>query len=226
MAIHDDDLRRREDLPPRDPAVRRDPVERDPIAPPGGYRTQRLGGGFSWAWLLVPLVLILLVFAFWRPGTRPADEPMVGTADEFGVTRPEGTTGVTPEGAGVGLPMTSPDEITAAEPQEIAGRSVELQNVRVEQVSSERAFWIDAGNGEQLLVVQDRTAPGVGLEPMVPEQGQTVTVSGVIREVTDADRTGWGLAAADAERATETGVYIDARHVAIDDQVDAPATRD
>jgi hypothetical protein len=270
MAIHDDDLRRKEGLPPRDPdpAMRYDPVERDPITSrPGDYRTQRPGGGFSWAWLLVPLVLILLVFAFWRPGQQPGD-PLVAEHDPM--ARPEvGTTG-----DAVGLPITSPDEIVAAEAHEVAGRSVELQNVEVTHVSSDQAFWIDAGNGngEQLLVVQDRTALGIGTagmgqdrmgagadadqdrtlpapdadqeptqpgieadrdrtQPMTqtgmvtPEEGQAVTISGVIREVTDADRTAWGLAPADAERATEAGVYIDARHVSVAEAADEPATQ-
>lgn len=100
--------------------------------------------------------------------------------------------------------VTSPDPLSYAE------RRVQLDNVKVQRVVSDRVFWVGPDDGEWLLVTHgDPTAVGpISARPI--EEGQSVTLIGVVTEapVASQARAAWRLDQEGASRLGRTRVYL------------------
>ena len=110
--------------------------------------------------------------------------------------------------------------VTAPDRMPLVGRRVQLRDVRVQTVTGDRTFWAGPDPSQQLFVVLDEQAtPGTPTEGRVNVQpGQTVTVSGTIREL-PADlgsvRQQWSLSQANETTLRNERVYLAADSVAV-----------
>ena len=127
---------------------------------------KKRGGGAGWiGWVVGLLVLILLVWWIW-PDAETDDFAVVDTAE---VVEPaaEIPTPTTPD------IQAFPTSAILTDPGSYMGQSVSGL-AEVVEVPTDRGFWLDAGNGERLLVVLDDTGEEV---PVHVQQGQRVMIT-------------------------------------------------
>jgi len=76
----------------------------------------------------------------------------------------------------------------------LVGRRVQLDNVRVQKLVSERGFWIGDGDRRLFARLDERLNQGSAEWDVVIREGQTRTLTGEIREMPSADQIkNWGL---------------------------------
>lgn len=141
---------------------------------------ERKSKGLPW-WLLLLLgLLALLLFGLML---------MRGCNDRTGVANTntdDGTARITTQGVG----MATGDGVTdvgifgsTADKLSLAGRRVDLQNVRVNRVLSDRVFTVTAGSSEMFAMLNDNLNRG-GMERQIKIQpGQMVNMGGTFQRV-------------------------------------------
>lgn len=136
---------------------------------------ERKGGIPWWAWLLLALVAAaLLIWAF-----TGDDDDVAGLPEERAVLAEQGVVG--------GGPITSVAGIMLADHAGLIGKEVALQDVRVQEVVSDRGFFEGPTREESVFVVLDQvptpTTPTEGRYDVTA--GQTIDVNGYVRAADD-----------------------------------------
>jgi hypothetical protein len=198
MANYDNDPNRFRDpygpVDPVDPAARpADPVVDERLRR-GDHPTHVETSRPSGAAIAIPILLLALVVAgaWWLMRTTPDQRGMQG----------EGTLGTTGYEAGpeagipgvVGRPGTAGttgvgDGLIGVQ----AGDDVHLHDARITTVAGERTFWIQAGPGEQMLVIAPHTTGvtgQIGDRRETFRAGQTVAIEGRVEDAGSVDVQG------------------------------------
>ncbi len=151
----------------------------------------------AWAWPLIPLVLGALALGL---SLRGANDQRAGSSQ--------------PTAGNAVTDMLT--VVNAADKSTFVGRPAEFANVKVQNVTGNRSFWIGPNKDQQLFVVADD--PSNGGPPAAAAQvqsGQNVTVSGVIEQLqgaAEAQKT-WGLDAANSAQLAKQGMYVRAKQI-------------
>lgn len=148
-------------------------------------------------WLLWLLAIILLVLLLWW---------LFADRDAAGVERTRVGTDIETE---TGPIRDAAMLFSVAEPMQVTGRQVELQNARVLNVTNDRTFWVGEGEGRQVLVRMDQPAA------QNIAAGQTVNVYGDVRAFPgwEAARTEWNAPTELQTNFENQKVYVHANRV-------------
>lgn len=182
-----------------------------------------------WVWLLIGLLVALVVLVLlWplltgndRAGTGATASPAGDTASPAGDTAsPAGETaspaGETPAGSPVVGDVLL--IIDAPDPASLVGSRVELTDVEVQSVVGDTTFWVGPSQDRQVLVVLEEDESAGPVEGQVDvEEGQTVSLTGVVREMpsTDEAMQRWQLSDDAAQALEGEDVFIRAQRVDI-----------
>lgn len=114
-------------------------------------------------------------------------------------------------------PITDVVIITRTDnPQILANKRVQFTDVKVQNVSGDRTFWVGPNNTQQLFVVLDPTLDsGNAEEKIVVKTGQTVSLTGLLRPMPSIQQaqTQWGLSAAEAQALKNQALYLQAEQI-------------
>lgn len=171
---------------------------------------EKKGGSSWWLWLLGLLVLAALI---WLLVELFDDEP-----DEDDLADETLTEEVEPAPMDEG-PITDVSTIfAAASPAMLAGREVQLSDMRVTSVLGDSAFYATPeGDDRRFLIALNEVIPSPpeGVEGRYDvTEGQMVDVSGHIRELTrEADA--WNLSDEEADAMQDDAIYIRAQELNI-----------
>lgn len=97
----------------------------------------------------------------------------------------------------------------------LAGKRVDVQNVKVNRVLSDRVFTVTAGSGEMFVMLDENLDSGGGKESQIRARpGQLVTLGGTFQRVpnseTSGERSGGGLNAREYGQMANQQVYLHA----------------
>lgn len=191
---------------------------------------RKSGGGIPWwVWLLGALLLLALLGLLSR-GCNDANTTanVNGNANAAVTTANINTNAVngnansriTTEGVGTatGARVTDVDIFgSTADKASLVGRQVELSNVRVTRVLSDRLFTVTSGSGEMFAMLAGRLDNAGGNEQRIGvRQGEMLNLSGEFRRVP---------AAADLAREQRTGLTPAETEALRDQQVHLHVTR-
>lgn len=159
--------------------------------------------GTNWVWWLLALAVIAAL-GWWLLAQN--DDPAY-TAVDGGEAVPVATTG----------PVTQLGVLTAAGAANLVGRPVAISGVPVQEVVSDRGFWV--GNAtERAFVVRANQASANTPPDGAVNAGQNVTVWGTVQQMpTDLTQqaTEWNLRSTDATTLSGQPVYVQADSVRI-----------
>ena len=172
--------------------------------------------GVPW-WLLLLLAVLAFGLIWWlvaRSGNNDADTDLLAEAPPA-ATAPGlagGDAGATATGEpAAGDAVTDVNTIlNAGDARTLVGRDVRLEDVAVQEMVGDAAFWIGASGGERVLVILDQQIPSPppSVEGRVNvNAGQTVDVRGRMRAATDLPPAA-GLEPREREAARGQQVYI------------------
>lgn len=177
-----------------------------------------------WAWPLIPLLLGALALGLSLAG---GDDRSANTAapDAQGATNNagQGTTGNAGQGttdnagqaaAGAGL-TDMLVVVNDQNQQQYVGQTASFANVQVQSVVGDRGFWVGPSAEQQLFVVIDEANAGQSENRVQVQQGQNLTLSGVIEQLPPIDQAPaeWGLDASNSAALANQQVYLHARQV-------------
>ncbi|HEY0970699.1 MAG TPA: hypothetical protein VGE02_06975 [Gemmatimonadales bacterium] len=174
--------------------------------------------GSSWLVWAVLLVLAALL-AWWLLGR--GDESRVAGGDVMAdsvATAPAAAAPATEPAAEDESAAVVSDlaQLTgAADAAALVGRRVALSSVNVQDVVSDRGFWVGSGEDDRVFAVrmEQVTPPDGAVNP-----GQTVSLQGVLRAMPsnlEEQRTPWNLGSTDVSVLAAQSVYIEVDSVAI-----------
>ena len=175
------------------------------------YREKK-GGIPWWAWLLLALLLLGLLYALLHRSTPQAAEtapapapvtapvaPAPATADASSATATpaagqdikihKGADIATAKPAQASVPGVPLSDVvtfaTAADPLSLVGRKAKLTNVPVQKVLSDRAFFVGPTAQQQMLVLLDKgmDAGASGASKVTIAAGQPVSLVGVVEKM-------------------------------------------
>ena len=161
----------------------------------------------SWIWWLVALAVVAALL-WWLFAAGDDDEVGV-VADTSAVVAP-----VADAPAG---PITDLAMLSTATTDDMAGRQVMLSSVPVQQVVSDRGFWIGSEPQRVFVVRGNQSSPATPPDGAV-NAGQTVAVWGVVQNMpTDLTQqtTDWNLQSTDVTALSGQRVYVMADSVQI-----------
>lgn len=164
-----------------------------------------------WAWLLVGLALLLLI---WAIAARDDGETVAVSEAERQRTMP-----AAPVGTITSLAVFH----ETANPEELVGRRVQIESAGVLSVTGDKDFWIGETEGRQVLVILDQVMtpaqPGIeGRYDVNP--GQTISiVEGEVKRFPgwDEARSRWNLDEKLQKNFENQQVYIEADKLDIKD---------
>lgn len=151
-----------------------------------------------------------------RGGQAPAD-PGAASREGRETTR-EGQRKPAPDGASRDAPMTDFVAIITVDPASLIDRKVELSDVPVRSVVSDRGFWVGPSHGRQMFIRLDpepRT-PNTPYDGRVDiEAGDTLDIKGTIKALPEGDavRQKWGLDPVQADLLADEPFYVVAESV-------------
>jgi hypothetical protein len=155
-----------------------------------------------WAWLLIGLALIALLWAFFgrdRGWLGGADRYRAGAIDDLALL------------------------YNVSNPDSLVGREVRIDNAKVLSVTGDRHFWVGDREGRQVLVMLDETAtPG---QPRIEGRydvnpGQTIAITdGEVKRVPawDEARSRWNIDENLRSNFENQRVYVEAKKLEIKD---------
>ncbi len=167
-----------------------------------------------WLWLLGLLVLAALIWLLIGLFNDDEDEADVDLGDDTNQVDPAPVEDV----AAAGL-ITSVATITEADdPVSLAGRQVQLSDMRVSSVLGDSAFYATPeGDDRRFLIALNEVIPS-GPDDVEGRydvtEGQLVDVDGAIRELTREADT-WGLTSQQAQEMQNDAIYIRAQSLNI-----------
>jgi hypothetical protein len=159
-------------------------------------RTGNSGGTPWWVWLLGALILLALIWFLVSQMTGDDRDRAPATAPP--------TTAVDPARPADTGPITDPRMLAdAPDGRTMAGRQVQLSNMRVEVAYSDSAFYaVPADHPVDrrfFVVVGNPATPGIG-GPSTLQVGDVVTVHGTVHEPTRNDLQRWDIAENERDR--------------------------
>ena len=169
--------------------------------------------GASWIWWLLGLA-VLAALLWWLLAGRNDGEPVVA-GDTAAVVAPGADTaivGATAAGAITDLAM-----LGTAATADMAGRQVMLTGVPVQEVVSDKSFWIGSEAQRVFVVRGDESSPATPPDGAV-NAGQTISVYGVVQSMPSdltQQTTAWNLRSTDASALAGQRVYVQADSVQI-----------
>lgn len=100
--------------------------------------------------------------------------------------------------------------VNAPDPAAYAERTVQLQNVKVQGVVSDRVFWVGPDGGQWLLVTHGDPGAAGPISAAPLQVGQTVTLVGTLRAPPSASeaRAVWGLDQTGADMLGRSSLYL------------------
>ena len=154
-------------------------------------RVEKKKGGTPWWVYVLGLLVLLAILVF---GVRSC-----ATSDRARLDGADGAAKITTQGVGTatGERVTDVNVFgSAADKRSLVGRTVDLQNVAVARVLSDRVFTVTAGRGEMFVMLGDQlnTGPAEAATKIAP--GQKLTLGGTFQAVPDQqtkDEQGRGL---------------------------------
>lgn len=172
---------------------------------------EKKGGTPWWLWLLLALLALgILVAILWV--ADPFGEQAAGGGDV-----PQ-TTERTAPGAAPGGAVAQ--EVPIGEPERLAsmvGQSVQLNDVRVQDVIGDRVFWVGPSQDQRLFVrLEEQQTANQPVEGRVDvNTGQTVSLEGELRQLPSADqmRSQWNLDQNAVQALQGQQVYLHATRV-------------
>lgn len=182
--------------------------------------TRKTGGLPWWLPLLAILGLLLLGFFFLRGCNDRAavvDTNANNTASMNANAGMANTNArITTEGAGTATGQRVTDVNlfgSTADKMSLAGRRVDLTNVRVARVLSDRVFTVTSGSGEMFVMLDENLDTGGGREQQIKARpGQLVNLGGSFQPVpnaqTQGERSGGGLNAQEFQQMANQQVYL------------------
>ena len=164
---------------------------------------EKKGGIPWWVWLLAALLLAALLW--WlldndREAREPVEtagyeqvaEPQAGDPAAVAIvgTDPATTNQAAGQGAAAGAITSLATIAGASSPNEVVGRSVELQRVPVAEMVSDAGFYVGSGSTDRVYVLlNEQRTPNTPIEGRVNvNKGQTVNLSGTVRSAADVDQ--------------------------------------
>lgn len=162
----------------------------------------------NWLWLLLAAVVVIALL-WWLFAAGDDDDAAVADATAPAVVPgPE-----TPAATGAVTDLTMLTTATA----DMAGRPVMLTSVPVQEVVSDKGFWIGS-EGQRVFVVRgDESSPATPPDGAV-NAGQAVSIWGVVQNMpadVTQQTTAWNLRSTDVSALTGQPVYVQADSVRI-----------
>lgn len=184
---------------------------------------RKSGGNSWWVWLLVLALIAGAIWLFADGFNTEVEDPI---ALEEPMTPGMGSDLDSEMGSGLEGDATGP--ITDAsmimgtsDASTIAGRQVDLQNMRVTRVVSDRGFFIvpaDGGDQQEIFVRLDEepTTPGTNVEGRVNvNEGQIIALRGVVQQFNEQDATTLGVSEADVSAIQDDDLWVMAEEIDI-----------
>ena len=172
---------------------------------------RKQGGGWIW-WLLGLAVLAALLW--WLLAGRNDDEAVVA-GDTAAVVAPGAESPAT--GVAATGPITDLAMLGAASTADMAGRQVMLTGVPVQEVVSDKGFWLGTESERVFVVRGDESSPATPPDGAV-NAGQTLAVYGVVQNMPSdltQQTTAWNLRSTDVSALAGQRVYVQADSVQI-----------
>lgn len=162
---------------------------------------ERKGGGIPWwVWLLGALLLLLLLGLLSRGCNDPNDNAANANANTANLnanantnanlntnTNANANARIATQGVGAatGERVTDVNIFgSTADKQSLAGRRVDVQNVRVNRVLSDRVFTVTSGSGEMFVLLDDKLDSPGGKESQIrAKEGQLVNLGGTFQAI-------------------------------------------
>lgn len=157
----------------------------------------------SWLWWALGLVVLALLAWWLLAGRDDTRNVAVASGDVATVTD-----------AGM---ITEWNALTAASAGELAGRRVALSAAPVQEVVSDKGFWVGDATNRAFIVRGDESSPATPPDGAV-NVGQTVAVWGMAERMPSdltQQATAWNLRATDASVLGQQPVYVQADSVRI-----------
>ena len=187
--------------------------------------TRKSGGLPWWLPLLAILGLLLLGFFFLR-GCNDRAAVVNTNANNMAsmnanVGMANANARITTEGAATATGQRVTDVNifgSTADKMSLAGRRVDLTNVRVARVLSDRVFTVTSGSGEMFVMLDENLDTGGGREQQIKARpGQSVNLGGTFRNVpsaeTSEERQGRALDAREYAQMKGQQIYLHATDV-------------
>lgn len=177
--------------------------------------TRKSGGLPWWLPLLAILGLLLLGFFFLR-GCNDRAAVVDTNANNVANMSTNANARITTENAGTATGQRVTDVNifgSTADKTSLAGRRVDLTNVRVARVLSDRVFTVTSGSGEMFVMLDENLDTGGGREQQIKARpGQLVNLGGSFQLVpnaqTQGERSGGGLNAQEFQQMANQQVYL------------------
>lgn len=176
---------------------------------------ERKSKGLPWWLLLLGLLALLLVgFILLRSCNDRAAVSNTNTNTGMTTNTGNGNARITTQGVGT----ATGDRVTdvnifgsTADKASLAGRRVELQNVKVNRVISDRVFTVTSGSGEMFAMLDDNLNRGSMEQQIKMQPGQMVNIGGTFQRVPTgevADEKRRDLNAGDDARMKDQQIYL------------------
>ena len=179
---------------------------------------EKKGGTPWWLWLLGLLLLVGLIWLV--AGLLDNDPEGVEVVDVDPVETYEEPSNVTPA-ATTGMITSIATILDAEDKTALAGRQVQLSNLRVTEVIGDSTFYVTPENAptdRRLFVALDEVipAPPESVEGRYDvTQGQVVTLHGTLRALQRTDPGVWGITSQEAQRMMDDEIYLRAQRLEI-----------
>lgn len=160
-----------------------------------------------WAYVLGLVVLLALIVLLMRG---------CGTTTTGALDKPDGPARISAQGVGTatGERVTDVNVFgSAVDKKSLEGRDVELQNVSVKRVLSDRVFTVTAGTDEMFVMLDNRLNTGAAEEAIQTRPGQMVNLSGNFQGVPDEqtkEELGRGLNQQEYQQMKGQQIYLHA----------------
>lgn len=147
-------------------------------------KVQKKSGWPWWAWLIIAVLAVVLVWWALSAMGNDEDETPYATNPPPAVTEPAVSGTETPSTAQAEPVTDLATLMDAQDPASLVGREVRLGGVAVQQMVGDASFWIGEGQDRRVFVILDEQIPSPPPEVegrVNVNQGQTVDVQGRVR---------------------------------------------
>jgi hypothetical protein len=166
-------------------------------------------GGMPWIWLIVAIVVAFIVWFFVASGNRHG-VPAADVRNGNPTTTADNTANTPNPNATTAAAITSPaDIVKASDQQSLVGKTVRLQDVKVQKVGSNGSFWVTDDNQNKLLVVRDNNAMPAGTDSTNANSGMASNPNSNTQSGTNpmnSSDTAKDNTAANGTKANSTGI--------------------
>jgi hypothetical protein len=166
-------------------------------------------GGMPWIWLIAAIVIAFIVWFFVASGSNARHGVPAADVRNGNQTTTADNTANTPN-ATTAAAITSPaDIVQASDQQSLVGKTVRLQDVKVQKVGSNGSFWVTDDNQNKLLVVRDNNAMPASTDSSSANSGASANANSNTQTGTNpmnSSDTAKDNTAANGTKADSTGI--------------------